>query len=92
MFQFVRNKALLISVSLIVRDKAVLINVSLIVRNKVKTRPCPQTTAFEWQISDRVQCYFTSTENARTIRDEKPRTSTSTFTQLLSSEFEFSVT
>ena len=35
----------------------------------------------------RVQCCFTSTETVRTIRDgdSEPRTSTSTFTQLLSS-------
>ena len=32
-----------------------------------------------------VQCSFTSTETIRTIRDGEPRTSTSTFTQLLSS-------
>ena len=33
-----------------------------------------------------VQCFFTSTaETIRTIRDREPRTSTSTFTQLLSS-------
>ena len=30
--------------------------------------------------------YFTSTETIRTVRDEEPRTSTSTFTQLLSSD------
>ena len=30
-----------------------------------------------------VQRYFTSTETIRTIRDGEPRTSTSTFTQLL---------
>ena len=34
----------------------------------------------------RVLCCFTATETVRTIRDEKPRTATSTFTQLLSSE------
>ena len=33
-----------------------------------------------------VQCCFTSTETIRTIRDGEPRTATSTFTQLLSSE------
>ena len=33
-----------------------------------------------------VQCCFTSTETVRTIRDGEPRTSTSTFTQLPSSE------
>ena len=32
-----------------------------------------------------VQCYFTSTETIRTIRDGEPRTATSTFTQLLNS-------
>ena len=32
------------------------------------------------------QCYFTSTETIRLIRDGDPRTATSTFTQLLSSE------
>ena len=32
-----------------------------------------------------LQCCFTSTETVRTIRDREPRTSTSTFTQLLSS-------
>ena len=34
-----------------------------------------------------VQCCFTSTETRRFIRDGKPRTATSTFTQLLSSDF-----
>ena len=34
-----------------------------------------------------VQCCFTSTETIRTIRDGEPRTATSTFTQLLSSEY-----
>ena len=34
----------------------------------------------------RVQCCFTSTETIRTVRDGVPRTATSTFTQLLSSE------
>ena len=34
----------------------------------------------------RVQCCFTSTETVRTIRDGEPRTSTSTFTQLLNSD------
>ena len=38
-----------------------------------------------------VQCCFTCTETIRTIRDREPSTSTSTFTQLLSCEFEFSV-
>ena len=33
-----------------------------------------------------VQCCFTSTETVRTIRDGEPRTATSIFTQLLSSE------
>ena len=33
-----------------------------------------------------VQCCFTSTGTGRTIRDREPRTSISTFTQLLSSE------
>ena len=33
-----------------------------------------------------VQCRFTSTETIRTVRDGEPRTATSTFTQLLSSE------
>ena len=32
-----------------------------------------------------VQCCFTSTETIRTIREEEPRSATSTFTQLLSS-------
>ena len=32
-----------------------------------------------------VQCCFTSTETIRTVRDWKPRTATSTFTQLLNS-------
>ena len=32
-----------------------------------------------------VQCRFTSTETVRTVRDGEPRTSTSTFTQLLTS-------
>ena len=39
-----------------------------------------------------VQCRFTSSETVRTIRDGETRTSTSTLTQLLSSEeFEFNV-
>ena len=33
-----------------------------------------------------VQCCFTSTEIVMTVRDGEPRTATSTFTQLLSSE------
>ena len=33
-----------------------------------------------------VQCCFTSTESLRTIRDGEPKTATSTFTQLLSSD------
>ena len=33
----------------------------------------------------RVQCCFTSAETIRTVRDGEPRTSTSTFTLLLSS-------
>ena len=33
------------------------------------------------------QCCFTATETRRPIRDGKPRTATSTFTQLLSSVF-----
>ena len=33
-----------------------------------------------------VQCCFTSTETMRLIRDGEPRTATSTFTQLLSSD------
>ena len=36
--------------------------------------------------SVRVQCCFTSTETVQTIRDGEPRRSSSTFTQLLSSE------
>ena len=35
---------------------------------------------------DQIQCCLTSTETLRTIRDGEPRTSTSTFTQVLSSE------
>ena len=38
-----------------------------------------------------VQCCFTSTETVRTIRNKESRTSTSSLTQLLSSEFEFNV-
>ena len=40
-----------------------------------------------------VQCCFTSTETIKTIWDREPRTATSTFTQLLSSDtmFKFSV-
>ena len=34
----------------------------------------------------RVQCFFTSTESIRLIRDGEPRTAISTFTQLLNSE------
>ena len=33
-----------------------------------------------------LQCRFTSTETIRTVRDGEPRTATSTFTQLLSSD------
>ena len=42
-------------------------------------RPC------YFQLFFLVQCCFTSTETIRTIRDEEPRTVTSTFTQLLNS-------
>ena len=38
-----------------------------------------------------VQCCFTSTETARTIRVRETRTSTSTFTQLLNSDVVFNV-
>ena len=38
-----------------------------------------------------VQCCFTSTETVGAIGDGEPRTSTSTFTQLLSSEIQFNV-
>ena len=34
----------------------------------------------------RVHCCFTSTETTKTVRDGEPRTSTSTFTRVLSSE------
>ena len=34
-----------------------------------------------------VQCCFTSTETVPTIRDGEPRTATSTFTQLLNSDY-----
>ena len=37
-----------------------------------------------------IQCCFTSTKTTRTIRDGEPRTTTSTFTQLLSSEWPWS--
>ena len=37
-------------------------------------------------MSHHVQCCLTSTETIKTIRDEETRTSTSTFTQLLSSD------
>ena len=37
------------------------------------------------------KCCFTSTETIRTVRDGEPRTSTLTFTQLLSSELSSSV-
>ena len=36
--------------------------------------------------SGQVQCFFTSTETVRTMMNGEPRTSTSTFTQLLCSE------
>ena len=39
-----------------------------------------------------VQCCFTYTETIRTVRDGEPRTSTSTFTQLLSSDSPFKFT
>ena len=39
-----------------------------------------------WSVRVRVQCISTSTETIRLIRDRKPRTATSTFTQPLSSE------
>ena len=45
---------------------------------------------YEWLFAAepelQVQCCFTSTETARTIRDWGPRTATSTFTQLLNSD------
>ena len=36
---------------------------------------------------DEVQCCFTSTKTIKTIRDGEPRTATSTFTQLLGSDW-----
>ena len=42
-----------------------------------------------WRCS--IQCCFTSIETVQTIWGGEPRTSTSTFTQLLSSEFKFKV-
>ena len=44
------------------------------------------TWALRRECGVQVQCCFTSTETVRTIRDGKPWTSTSTFTQHLSSE------
>ena len=41
---------------------------------------CMKTTT-----AGQVQCCFTSAETSRTIKDGEPRTATSTFTQLLSS-------
>ena len=48
-------------------------------------------TAPELCVSVKVQVQrcFTSTETVRTVRDGEPRTATSTFTQLLSSVFQF---
>ena len=40
----------------------------------------------EEQHQDQVQCCLTSTETIRTIRDWEPRTATSAFTKILSSE------
>ena len=55
-------------------------------RNNVKHRNTHQKSGF-WQLwkSVKVQCCFASIETMRTIGDGEPRTSTSTFTQLLSS-------
>ena len=41
--------------------------------------------ALPFLYSASIQCCSTSTENIRTVRDGEPRTSTSTFSQLLSS-------
>ena len=49
----------------------------------------PRLSHSSWALTARrsfVQCCFTSTETIRTIRYREPRTSTSTFTQLLSSD------
>ena len=46
----------------------------------------PRLSHSSWPLTGLVQCYSTSTETARTIRDWKPRTATSTFTQLLTSD------
>ena len=53
-------------------------------------QPAPSAAHFELKLLDLsrrllVQCCFTSTETIRCIRGWKPRTATSTFTQLLNS-------
>ena len=53
-------------------------------------QPAPSAAHIELKLLDLsrrllVQCCFTSTETIRRIRDGKPRTATSTFTQLLNS-------
>ena len=46
----------------------------------------PRLSHSSWPLTGLVQFYSTSTETARTISDGKPRTATSTFTQLLTSD------
>ena len=43
---------------------------------------------FSFSFFSRVQCCFTSIETMWTVRDREPRTTTSTFTQLLRSVFQ----
>ena len=47
------------------------------------TRPAGHS---ERDLQGQVRCCFTSTETTRTVRDGEPRTATSAFTQLLSSQ------
>ena len=56
-----------------------------LIRDGSPGRPPPLSHS-SWVLSSSLQCCFTSTETVRTVRDGEPRTATSTFTQLLSSE------
>ena len=50
---------------------------------------CGHRVSSQWGVGlphVQVQCCFTCTKTIRTVRDREPRTATSTFTQLLSSE------
>ena len=51
----------------------------------IRVCSCIDLWPVTYKIEVQVQCWLTSTETLRTIREREPRTATSTFTQLLSS-------